>query len=181
MNKVISYSIEDYKKARPEGTLGNLITDIIFKKAKKIDADVDFCILNNGGLRSPIYKGKLTTGNVYEIMPFDNTIVTLTITHTDLLKLFDYLINVGGEPISNMFVFTTNNVLDSVLINNKKITKRNYRVATSDYLANGGDKMDFFLNPISYNNTGLLIRDVLIEHFSNTDTIKSKIDGRFKF
>ena len=181
MNKVISYSIEDYKKARPEGELGNLVADIIFKKAKKIDTDVDFCILNNGGLRSPIYKGGLTIGNVYELMPFDNTIVTLTISYADLRNLFDYLINVGGEPISNIFFFTTNNVLDSVFINNKKITKKNYRVATSDYLANGGDKMDFFLNPISYNNTGVLIRDVLIEHFSNTDTIKSNIDGRFQF
>ena len=181
MNRVISYSKEDLKKAKPEGNLGNLIADIIFKKAKETDTKADFCILNNGGLRSPIYKGELTIGNVYELMPFDNTIVTLTISHSNLLKLFDYLMNVGGEPISNALFFTTNNLLDSVLINNEKITKRNYRIITSDYLANGGDKMNFFINPISYNNTGILIRDALIEYFNNTDTIKSNIDGRFQF
>ena len=38
----------------------------------------------------------------------------------------------------------------------------------------------FFLNPIDYNNTSVLVRDAIIEHCLLNDTINSKLDGRIK-
>ena len=34
-----------------------------------------FCLLNTGGLRSSIGKGTVSLGDIYKLMPFDNTIV----------------------------------------------------------------------------------------------------------
>ena len=111
-------------------------------------------------------------------MPFDNSIVLVTIDYHNTLKLFNYLAYTGGQPISNAKFTNINNTPKDILINNKSLTNKNYTIVTSDYLANGGDKMDFFLDPISYKNTGILLRDAIIKHCILNDTIDSKLNGR---
>jgi len=56
-----------------------------------------------------------------------------------------------------------------------------YRVATSDYLFNGGDAMYFFGNPIQKEDTGYKIRNVLIDYFKQADVIDAKEDHRFEY
>jgi hypothetical protein len=51
------------------------------------------------------------------------------------------------------------------------------RVLTSDYLANGGDKMSFFNNKNQL-KVGLKIRDAIINYCKSEQTISSKLDGR---
>ena len=84
MNEVLGTSEQALLKGLPEGNLGDFVSDAVLKKANdnykpddKINADV--CLLNNGGLRSQLPKGKITLGNVFELMPFENEIVVLTI------------------------------------------------------------------------------------------------------
>ena len=51
------------------------------------------------------------------------------------------------------------------------------RVLTSDYLANGGDKMWFFKDREQI-KVGVKLRDAIIDHCSKSDTISSKLDNR---
>jgi hypothetical protein len=53
------------------------------------------------------------------------------------------------------------------------------KVLTSDYLANGGDKMSFFQNKEQY-KLGLKLRDAIIDHCEKNDTITANLDGRIK-
>ena len=58
-------------------------------------------------------------------------------------------------------------------------------ILTTDYLATGGDKMDFFLTPIQLENTQLKLRDAIIEYFiaehKKWKQLKSKTDVRIRF
>ncbi|MDI6833427.1 MAG: hypothetical protein QMD02_06250, partial [Bacteroidales bacterium] len=58
-------------------------------------------------------------------------------------------------------------------------------VATSNYLANGGDNLSGLLNPIKRIDTPFLIRDIIIEHYklltSQNKAAFAKIDGRFMY
>ena len=57
MNEVINTSLIDMEVGSPEGLLGNFVCDLTYIKAKEIsDKPVDFCLLNNGGLRTPSTK-----------------------------------------------------------------------------------------------------------------------------
>jgi hypothetical protein len=47
----------------------------------------------------------------------------------------------------------------------------------SDYLANGGDKLDL-LKKFKQQSTAKLIRDAFIEYFSEEKIINGKLDGR---
>ncbi len=50
-------------------------------------ADVAFT--NAGGIRVDITAGEVTMEKIYEIMPFDNTAVTATMTGADILEVLE--------------------------------------------------------------------------------------------
>ena len=52
-------------------------------------------------------------------------------------------------------------------------------VITSDYLANAGDKMDFLKKGKIINQTGKLMRDVLIDHAKQEGVLDSNNEVRF--
>src|SRR3712207_9326121 len=62
-----------------------------------LEAKTQIAITNGGGLRCPIEKGNITVGKMYELMPFDNTLVTMEIKGSDLKKVFEN--GIGNEKI----------------------------------------------------------------------------------
>ncbi len=71
MNEVINTSLIDMEVGSPEGLLGNFVCDLTYIKAKEISAKpVDFCLLNNGGLRTPLPKGEITAWKNFRIDAF---------------------------------------------------------------------------------------------------------------
>ncbi len=56
-----------------ESPLGNLLADLI----RDTTPGADLGVMNGGGIRSHLPSGKLLYGQLYEIMPFDNRLVTL--------------------------------------------------------------------------------------------------------
>lgn len=69
----------------PDAPLGNLFTDALLASVPGADA-----ALHNttGGLRADWPAGPLTYGSVYEVMPFDNRVVVLTLTGAELRRVF---------------------------------------------------------------------------------------------
>jgi hypothetical protein len=51
-------------------------------------------------------------------------------------------------------------------------------VITSDYLSNGGDKMDFFKKGTEKYDINYKLRNILIDYFKETKTITSTRDQR---
>lgn len=158
MNHVIGFCPTFLEKQKPSSALGNFMADAIYTEAKLIDEDVDFCILNYGGIRSTLDSGKITVGDIFELMPFENEIAILTISHDTLELLKQFVRKKNGEPFSRE------------LLNIPK--KDFYKVATSDYMANGGDDYAFFINTQNRFDTNLKIRDALIKHIERIETIE---------
>jgi 2',3'-cyclic-nucleotide 2'-phosphodiesterase (5'-nucleotidase family) len=53
----------------------------------------DFLILNGGGFRSTWYPGVIKYGNLFSMLPFDNTINSFKILGGDLKKLIELVQN----------------------------------------------------------------------------------------
>lgn len=185
MNEVLISSPKAATKGQPEGELGNLVSDIVLAKAnERSKQKVDMCMLNNGGLRSSLPAGDITLGKVFELMPFENELVVVTLEGKKVQEMLNYAASNGGMPLAGL----TAEIKDTTAIN-IKIGGENfdsskiYRVATSDYLAGGGDKMKFFKNPISLEVTKLKIRDAIIEYMREENKKGNKLnphkDGRF--
>ena len=176
MNDVLCISEVEMTKGRPESLLGNFVCDLCLQQYTNL---VDICVMNNGGLRSILPKGEITRGDIYKLMPFENELVILELDETSFVGLVDYLTSRGGEPFSGMRIeknFTGHLSADySSAINFNRGDK--IRVLTSDYLANGGDKMWFFKDKEQI-KVGIKLRDAIINYCVLQDTITSKLDQR---
>ena len=173
MNEVLIISETAFEKAQPEGALGNLVADIVFEKGnERYRPDdfkyADFCLLNNGGLRVSLPQGEITKGKVFELMPFENEIVILTLNGEKVSELIHYIISVGGQPVSGLQIKSMSQPNSQALIQGVPFDKnKTYKVITSDYLSAGGDKMEFFKNAIKVETTGYKIRDAIIDYLTN--------------
>jgi 2',3'-cyclic-nucleotide 2'-phosphodiesterase (5'-nucleotidase family) len=147
---------------RPNSSLGFWLCDELIKYAKDSVIFRDepvVALINNGGLRADLSQGKITVGDIYKVMPFDNRMVFLKLSLDKIPQIEAYLKEKGGEPIGG---FTL--VKGKVVFSDSLALKKNYVwVVTSDFLANGGDNMFFFNNPLERLDTHLLFRDFIIE------------------
>lgn len=175
MNESLCYSPYFLEKSKPESRLSNWMADVCLN-ALEDKYDVDFCLLNYGGIRSTLPKGDITTKNIFQLMPFENELVIIEIPDSSFTKVLYYLKQSEGHPISGIELNFQNEQNTHSLNYNKSI-----KIATSDYLANGGDQMFFFSDSIQMIKTGLKIRDVLLEECKTVDTLYTIIDNRFTY
>ena len=196
INEVINYSKNTLNVGCPEGLLGNFICDLSLHMYKKMDYSpviVDFCVLNNGGLRAPISKGPVTKANIFELMPFENYLVVVELKADNMKSLLDYILikskdcnsRKSGVPISGIRISIENNHIKRCMINNREIDEeKTYHVLTTDYLASGGDNMIFFKDCKQY-STELLLRNVISKYIENIGynniKIDAQLDGRIEF
>jgi len=80
-----------------ESQLGNWMADVV---KNYIGSPAEVGMVNNGGIRlSPIPAGNITVGTIFNIMPFDNTITTTTMTGAQLKYIFEQAVQTGGKGI----------------------------------------------------------------------------------
>jgi len=172
MNEIVGYSDTVLLKGNPESLLGNLVADLVRVRANAIyypadGSKADICLLNNGGLRTALPKGAITKGNIFELMPFENEIVILTLDGKAAWQMLQYVAGIEGAPVSGLKMGIKNRSPVNVLINGEPFNmEKNYKIVTSDYLASGGDKMSFFNNPLKKDTLHYKIRDAIIDHFT---------------
>ena len=190
MNEVLISSTAEAVKGQPESTLGNLIADITLAESNRILQSknlplADLCMLNNGGLRTSLPEGKITVGKIFELMPFENEMVVLTLSGEKALGLLSYIAKSNGQPLAGATLEIKDEKPENILIGGKALdATKTYRVVTSDYLAGGGDKMRFFSAPIAYQVLNVKLRDGIINYMrienKKGNTLNPKTDGRIK-
>ncbi len=189
MNRVLVKSEHVMGKGTPEGLLNNYVADLVLERGNQLyqpqDGNpIDFCLLNYGGLRVPLPKGEITSSRVFELLPFENEMVVITLDGVRTNELFNYLANATrGMPVAGIRLEIKDNEPKTILIKDQPLNiNRNYKILTSDYLAEGGDNMDFFLQPLNYELLGMKVRDAIILHMEQThekgEKISSRLDGR---
>ncbi|WP_299365845.1 5'-nucleotidase C-terminal domain-containing protein [Winogradskyella sp.] len=190
LDSIISYAPDTYSKSDGElnTAIGNLMADAVYSESnpvfhKRTGKNIDFVLLNHGGIRSIISEGNITMRTAYEIMPFENSIVVVELKGIQINKMLSYLSKAKkAHPVSKQIQITLddNFEVEKALINNKPISKdQTYYLATNDYLYNGGNDMTFFHPNDSVYGLDYKVRNILIDYFKKTDTINPKIDSRF--
>ncbi len=184
MNQVIGVSEKELIKGKSQSTLGNFIIDLILKKSiEYYGKPIDFALVTIGGLRTPIPKGEITVGNVYELMPFENELVVLTLKGSTVAKLLDHAIKVRNTQFAGLKYTTDGDQYSDVTINGKPFDKNaTYTMSVSDYLASGGDHLDFLKEATATYQLGKTFRNAILEHIKDltkgNKTINGEMDDR---
>lgn len=170
-----------------ESSLGDLVAD-----AMREAAGADLALQNSGGLRADLREGVITKGAIYEVMPFDNTLVTMELTGAEIRRAFEEGLRFGriaqlsgmriafdpGRPEMERVVTLT--MADGSPLEDAKT----YRVVVNNFMATGGDNYDSLAQGRNVVDTGLLVRGVLEDYVGartkRGESLDVALDGRIE-
>ncbi len=192
MNQIVSVTSEAMMSGRPESLLSNYIADAMlaigneFCKENKLGYGVDLSIINNGGLRTSLPKGEITTGKLYELLPFENKLVIVGMKGSDLQNVLKYIAVKDGEGVSGIRMGIKGDEAVDVKIGEKAIDlNKVYHLISVDYLINGGDGMNSFDKRDNFRHIHLKLREAVIDHakvlYKSGVGIKAELDGRIYY
>lgn len=188
MNAKIGMTHENlihFKESGGESELGNLITDMM---RKEVGAEIG--MINSGSIRTNLSAGDITNGKIYDMIPFPSKITKLKMTGKDLISLLEQ--SAGRENNKNLQIsglkITYNSkapegerIQDVTTDKGKPIEpEKEYTIATTDFLAGGGDYYPGFLKGKAVKGEGSGLRDTIIKRVKSMKLISSAIEGRFQ-
>ena len=136
-------------------------------------------LVNMGSVRDEWLAGDLTFGHIYKVMPFEIQLVVITLTGKDIIDLCASFAQFGAQGVAGARVTIIDGTLAGLTVGGKAVDpKKNYTVATSDYLITGADNLDALTHYTECWRSGLAIRDLYIQAAQAQDTILAAVDGR---
>ena len=103
MYEVIGTSAMKMDKGAPESLLSDLVAGVLQQAATQVlGKPADMGLVNMGGLRNILPEGDITVGDVFEILPFENSLCVLTMKGTDLRRLCEAIASLHGEGVSGI-------------------------------------------------------------------------------
>lgn len=148
MYHVVGTAAMSMDRYRPESLLSNLVADVLRESAANVlGKPADVGLVNVGGIRNVLTEGLITTENIYEILPFENSLCVVTVKGSVLKMLFENIAEKNGEGVSGIQLKITKDgkLLQGTIGGNQVADDQLYTVATIDYLADGNDGMSAFL------------------------------------
>ena len=173
------------------GSLGNFVADGMRAVSKaKLGKHVDLALMNGGGLRRQnITEGELRARDIFELLPFENALVTLDLTGEQLLRLLGVIVSSreaqSGARITYLIKADKSFQLETARLGDKEIDpKAIYTIVTIDYLVNvGGDRYGVLREGKNTRPLNITLRDAMMDYVKSETAagrdIKPNLDGRF--
>ena len=182
--EVLGHATGEFRKDDPEGTLDNLVADALLQVAGNLASDtVHAALVNEGGLRVPIAEGPILMRHAYELLPFENFVTVLSLSGLQMERLADEIAAANGEPIAGWTMELDGDDAVRVLVGGEPIDPdRTYRLATVDYLVNGGGTWSVLWEPgaAAREDLPILIRDAFVAYLRAHGTVSPALDGRIR-
>jgi len=163
----------------PHGSLiAPRVADSFLEKMAVTGRPADIALVNAGGVRESLRRGKITVGTAYTLMPFNNTLYVLTLSGDQFKAALEYGVtrSNGAYP----YVAGTRYTADMNQPEGRRITvvetlaedgqwqplepAKSYRVVTNSYLAKGGDGYEVLGNAKLRTDTGFVDTEAFIEY-----------------
>src|SRR5437879_228057 len=183
-SRVVGRTTEPLSNAREETGFGNLITDAFVEYGRQQGWKTDVAFYNMAGVRASFDAGQLTYGQLYEALPFSNTVASVDLKGADLAAIIDRAVCVSGRlhmagvVVSFHFDGGTPNCVKSVTVGGTPLVPtQTYHVATIDYLLLGGDGHTGFAKGtnVIYGDVEV---DVVAAYITAHSPVRPKVEGR---
>jgi len=179
LKQVVGHAAGDLSRSTAqESHMGNLVADAVRAKTGTAIA-----LIAAADAQAGIRKGPITSGMLFDVLPSENTLVTMRLTGAQIKRILGRTVmSVSGVRVR----------LDSNKPEGKRLVaaalddgmplrdKEFYTVTTNDFLLMGGDGYTEFADGIDVEDTGVLVRDALAEHIAHLGTVSPRLDGRIQ-
>lgn len=164
---LVSRPIVDVAERMTPAVVGDLIAD-----AQRAAGAGDVAVMNAGGVRAPIAAGTATYGSLFEVAPFGNRLVRLTLRGSVLRDWLERVVarrsidaHLSGLVVRYDAARAAGSRITSVVMADGQPLDdaREYRLVMSDFLAGGGDGLAVSGRAERVENLGILDLDALID------------------
>lgn len=152
---------------------------------REISPRVDLAVINNGNLRKNLERGEILERDIWEICPFENSIIIFQISGIELINSVNYLIKTPRDFMtwSGLKVTASNDQINSMIVNGTDvIPQEEYSVITTGYV---WDHLKSYLNivPDKRNRPFFFMpgnqREFMIKAVKSESVISKGLDGRW--
>ncbi|OGQ92086.1 MAG: hypothetical protein A2289_24090 [Deltaproteobacteria bacterium RIFOXYA12_FULL_58_15] len=187
LRRIVAYAPRTIMRRSQGGSgdsgLGNLVTDSM-RLRRQVEAEIGFT--NTLGIRDNFYRGPITLEDMFNVFPFENTLTIMYLSGREVQDLVDYATERAAsrgcqaQAQSSGLAFTMNcaQVLqnnrdpdnwkhpgEEISINGEPLNlTATYKVATNDYIANGGSGFKVLKRNTTKLDTGVPMRSALIDY-----------------
>ncbi len=177
------------------GSLGNFVTDgMRWQAGVKKGKPIDLALMNSGGMRrNTITEGELRARDIFELLPFENALITVELTGEQLKTLLNMILTTNEAQSGARIVYRQNatkkNEAQSIKLRTPAGEREidpagTYTVVTIDYLYNvGGSRYGILKEGKNMKALGITLRDALMNYVKAETAagreIKPNLDGRF--
>ena len=170
------------RDAERESALGDWMADCY-----KENLGTDVALQNGGGIRAELPAGPVTLRSIFNVMPFDNALVKLTMKGADLRAVFDHGVGMGkiaqvsGADLEYRRPKPAGERIAAASVGGAPLDDAKlYTIATLDFLTSGGDGYSVFDRFVSSEATGVLARDALGACARKQGAVTAPAIGRLK-
>lgn len=179
------------------GSLGNFVADALRDRAQaKLGKPVLLAVINSSGLRkNSITAGDISTSDIYQLLPFENALVTLDLTGEQLRRFLDVTVARRNAQAGARILYRSNPETKQSEIVSVKLgaagaereidPKAVYTIVTIDYLVKRGGDYAVLQEGKNERELGLTMRDAVIDYVKSETaagrTLRANLDGRFKY
>lgn len=181
-----------------ETNLGNLIADGMVWKMKQFFPETTIALQNGGGIRASIDEGEITMGEIRTVLPFDNTLVAITLTGQELYEALENSVSQYPEhdgrflQVSGVkFKFDPNQPAGQRVWHVEVLNQEgeyvpldleaSFTVATNSFTAQGGDFYDSLKRAYEDGrmiNIDIPDYEVLSEYIREFSPVSPQVEGR---
>ncbi|MCF8092019.1 MAG: 5'-nucleotidase C-terminal domain-containing protein [Desulfotignum sp.] len=175
----------------PQGSqIAPIVADALKWQLNRSGLQVDIAIQNGGGVRTDLAAGDITVETVYELLPFENTMIVFEMTGKRIKTMLEDAVSgimddrlfYGGFPYASGLRYRINpagtpgnRIVSCEIMNDAgkwqtAVSKKVYRVGVNRFLADGGDGYTAFADLIGY-DTGYVDTQAFIAYVTEKKTI----------
>jgi 5'-nucleotidase/UDP-sugar diphosphatase len=179
LQQVLGHAAADLSRSTArESHIGNLVADAVRAKTRTAIA-----LINAADPQAGIRKGPITSRTVLEVLPSENTLVTMRLSGAQIKRILSRsVMSLSGvrvkldvnKPEGKRLVSAR--LEDGTPIREKDL----YSVTTNDSLLMGDNGYTEFADGIEVEDTGILMRDALAEHIARLGVVTPRLDGRIQ-
>jgi 5'-nucleotidase len=178
---------------------GPLVADAMLWKTRSGGAQI--AVQNTGGIRRDLPAGPISVAAVYELLPFNNTLVLLDLKGSEFKAALEDAVNYQLATGSKSPYLYVSGAMFGIAVSAPKGSRitnlrvrlndegyapidpaKTYRIVTNNYLARGGDGIQTFGSAAGYRiDTGFTDAEVFLEYLRGIGTIQSPSEKRISF
>ncbi len=174
LQQVLGHAAADLSRSTAqESHLGNLLADAVRAKT-----GTTIALINAADPQTGIRKGPITSRTLLEVLPSENTLVTMRLSGAQIKRILGRnIMSLSGVRVKlDVTKREGKRLVSARLQNGTPIRDKDFYSVTTA----GGEGYTEFAGGIDVEDTGILMRDALGEYIARRGIVAPRLDGRIQ-